>query len=80
METIIIISALSIGKKEIQSVIFVLVVIWIFLIVVVYIVLLYNLHIETHTPSENVYFYFYILSKLWFNAFSEKKTQKKMAQ
>ena len=66
IETVIMIAALIIGKKEIQSVFFVIAVICVFLIVVIYILLLYNpynfIHIETHTPNENIYFYFYILS------------------
>ena len=65
-ETIIMIAALIVGKTEIQSMFFVLVIICIFVIIVVYILLLYNpynfIHIETETPNENLYFYFYILS------------------
>ena len=66
LETIIMIAALIIGKTEMNTIFFIIVVICLFLIIVVYIHLLYNpfnfIHIEAETPNENVIFYFYILS------------------
>ena len=65
-ETVIMIISLLVGKKELKSIFFGFICVGIFVVIFIYMHFLYNpfnyIHIESETPNENIYFYFYILS------------------